>query len=752
MKHKRQRDDDDLEEVKQVLDESAEETGHIEEEEEEVSQLEPMDDDQIVAFCRNEISRGIGGTSYGDDASEDIALSFDYYFGRKPGVSKAYARDQNASRFVSLDIQDAVESTVAEIMPTFQTDELAFYPPEDDKDEVAAKLESDIVNYMLFHECNGYMLLKTCLKDTLLNRNGTAKAWWDRATKVSYETYENVTPMAMMELMQPRSESETIEIVEQESETTTVEMQDELGNSVQMESEIFTIKIKRLTVIEKPVVESVAPEQVIVSGDHDKPSLYDARFTAHENIVTQSYLIERGVSEEVARKLEDYNTNTEEQSRSRTAAEFDYYSEHDSVRHIRVFECYAFLDADGDGIAELRKILISGHNLLANDPVDTVALIGGVTTEVAHKYKGLSLFDKLKDIQDAKAPVMRSIINATQLSSNPRVGVLTGEVNMDDLLTSRTGGNVRMSRTDAIVPLPSAEVPMSSFSFLDLMNGIRRERGGAAIDTATTAQGMENSSEGTVGRVMSAMELLNAELAKTFGETLIRGIFVQLHQVIRENYKGEISAKLRGQWVTSTPSEWKERTGVVVSVGVSNAERARQKGAMREVIELQGVLQQNGSVMFDEAKAYQAIVKSVSLSGIQNPETYFIDPASEEGQAANQGKSQQQQELKAKQDALEQAMAKAQQDIATAEMIKGQASIMSQQVKAENEGLKNQISIMKTQLDDKNKSVDQQLKVREQDLKAEHSDSENAIKLTELELESQRDLSQQNEDNKTDAT
>lgn len=752
MMHSKQRDENDevdkmksamMEATKELDDDNESEMGEFESNESEEKRPE-MTDSEIVAFCNEEIARGIGGTAHGDDSSQDIALAYDYYFGRKPGISKIKARDAKSSRFVSLDVQDAVESVVAEIMPMFDTEQIAYYSPTGQDDEAKAKAETDAVNHVFFNECNGYMLLKTCLKDALINRNSTAKVYWDKSKKVTYEKYDNVQPLGLADILAPRSEGEEIDILEQEVKETSSATIDENGIATES-SEVFEIKLKRTSIVERPVVESVAPEQVIVSGDHNSPELNDVRFVAHESIVTASYLIERGVDKDLIDKLEDYNTSTEEQARSRTAAEFDYFSADESVKNIRVYDISALIDVDRDGIAERRKIILSGSHLLYNEPMDSVQVVGGCTTAVAHKYKGISLFDKLKDIQDSKTPVMRSIIDGTQLSSNPRVGVLTdGSVNIDDFMQSQTGGSVRMTNPNGIFELPRGEVPQSSYDFLAKMDSIRRERGGAAIDTASTAQMLDNSSEGTVSRVMGSLELINAELAMTFAQTLIRGIFVQLHQTIKDNYKGEITSQVRGQWMSSIPSEWGERAAVTVSVGSSKSERQRQKMAMSEIVGYQNQLKQEGSVMFDESKRYSAIIRSISLSGIKNPESFFVDPESEQGKQANQAKQQAQEMQSQLEQEMQNKLTTAQEELAQAEKMKGLAALQSQEVKIENERLKNRISEMKTMLDAKAKSDDVAVKL-------EKIRTDEALKLTELEVAAQTDLSQQNEENKVDS-
>jgi hypothetical protein len=442
-------------------------------------------------------------------------------------------------------------------------------------------------------------------------------------------------------------------------------------------------------------------------------------------------------------KIADYNSNNEALSRSREAEEFDYQSSHDSTQAKRVYEVYILVDFDGDGIAERRKVVIGdGNHLLSNDPWQSVALIGGVATLMPHKYKGISLFERLREIQDTKTPLIRSVVDATQLLANPRTGVITGEVNIDDLLTSRTGGIVRMDNAGAVFPLPQAEVPQSTYSLLAFMNEQRKERGGSAVGMANAANAATGSGgDHSMERVMTAMELTNSLIAKSMGETVIRGIFIELHRLIRENHPGELQARVGAKWIKSTPSEWQSRANVSIQIGSSNAERVRQANVMREALQLQKELAQTGSVMFDEAKSFNTISQIMKLEGVKAPERHFTDPESEEGKQASEAKQQQSQEEQQKQEQMQQVMAKAQSDLAQAEIMKGQAALQSQQAKIQIEGMQQELDRMKAMVDAADKADKTQFNY-------DKLASDEAIALTKLEVEEKRELNKQNEANK----
>lgn len=739
------------------------------------NQFEPMTNDQLASVCLEEIARGIGG-NVSSDSNAEISTALDYYFGRQPGLSKVKAKDKNASRYVSQDVMDAVESTVAELMPSFVTDQIGVYEPEDERDEDMARQETDIVNYLLMEEYDGYTLIQTALKDALLHRNCTVKAYWDERVEVEYEEFEDVPELALVDILTPEDENQPIEVVEQyvseeadlqaeayiNSQKHQLDMQNiqmaaqdpntqqnpEIQQSMQQMQEVmdaaqdkYSIKIKRMTKTGRPVLDALPPENVIVAGEHDSPMLNNVRFCAHEMVVTKSDLIEQGFDPIIVNRLPEYNSSIENISRGRESEEYDYTSAHESTRLVRVFDVYINVDFDGDGIAERRRVILGNNTVMDNDEISEVAMIGGCTTIMPHKYKGISMFDRMRTIQDAKTPVMRSIIDGTQLSSNPRIGVVTGEgTNIDDILSSRTGGVVRTGSANGIFEIPNPQVPQSSYTFLEHMDSIRRYRGGGAVDTAQQAQSVSGDTAHGIERVMSAMELGSAMYARTFGETLLRGIFIELHNILRKNHPGFIQAKVGGRWVQSMPNEWKKRTNVTIHVGSSFSERARQANVMNNIIMTQVGLAETGNVMYSLDKHYRALVDMVRLSGIKNPETYYLDPTSEEGQQAQEVQSQQQLQAKQQQDEMQAKIAEAQQKLAEAEQIKGVAQLKSAEDRAANEGLKNQITALKDQLNSAAKSEELQLK---KDTQADAV----ALKLTELELNAGRDLNEQVDDN-----
>lgn len=709
-----------------------------------------ISDDELVSICMREADNSF----YRD--TDKVSIPLDYYYGRAPALEGC--KDPNASTIISMDVRDSVEATVAEIMPAF-TGNIVSFDAESAEDEEQAKAEADICNYLLMEQYNGMEVLTTGLKDCLLHRNCYGKVYWDRHSVVNYDSYDNVPQYGIEQLMQPRKEGEEVEVVAHEQVDPPQEAMEQYQQQMQQyeqqaqqammqgmepppppeEPQHFSVSLRRTSIVSQPVIESVPPECALIDEALQSVDLDKARFTCHRNIVTRSDLISQGYDREMVEDLSATSyTNIQEYSRNR--GNFIESNLHDSVDNIEVFECYIKIDRDGDGIAEMRRVVIADNRLLDDAEWDDTDMVAGVTCLMPHQHEGVSLFDVLVGIQDTKTDILRTVIDGAALASKQRLEA-TPDVNYDDLLTSTRGGIVRSKRVGSVSLLANPEIPPSVYSTLEMMDKLRRERGGSAVDSSAQTTQIGGDSAHGIERVMSSIELTNAMAARTFSETFVRGIYLRLHALIRKYHQGDISAKIDGQWVSSNPNTWPERDRVSINIGNSQGERLRMAGALGQIQGVQNMMLEKQMITTSSDKLYASSVDMAEYLGVNNPEKYFIDPNSEEGQQAAQQQQQQQEEQaeqaekdKQFQEQLQSQTVQAQVQVAQAEMGKAQAQMQNNQ-------LKHQIDQLKQQLDQAKTGADLQME-------QEKMDRQTALDLLKMELEAQKELDVQLATNK----
>jgi len=269
---------------------------------------------------------------------------------------------------------------------------------------------------------------------------------------------------------------------------------------------------------------------------------------------------------------------------------------------------------------------------------------------------GMSLFDKIKMTQDIKTAVTRQWLDNANANNNRRMVALEGAVNMDDLLNSKPGGRIRVTQLDAVRPIEISDIGPSCQMLLQYQDSVRSEMGGAALDLASAEAQMVGSQVGSQGldRAYSVKEQLAAMMTRNFSETLIRSTYLLVHQCLREWYELPIMAKVGDKWQEISPQQWQPRTRINVKIGLSAGERQRKTMALGQVLQHQIQIMQMGQsgVLADLSGVHNALMDWCKSAELENPEQYFIDPASEAAQQAAQAASKSQQEQAAKQEAM----------------------------------------------------------------------------------------------------
>jgi len=172
-------------------------------------------------------------------------------------------------------------------------------------------------------------------------------------------------------------------------------------------------------------------------------------------------------------------------------------------------------------------------------------------------------------------------------------------------------------------------------------------------------------------------------VAKSIVESLIKPIYRKLHALLREHYTGQIEMPTSQGWVSTNPSSWNPRTELVVSMGMSVGERGTRIGALQAIKADHAQDQQSGmqGIMSSPETLYRARVDLLRLSGIPNPEQYYIDPSSPQAQQAMQQQQQSAQQQAQEAQQKEQQMMQFQYSLMTdIEKVKAEAKLQAQQM------------------------------------------------------------------------
>jgi hypothetical protein len=275
--------------------------------------------------------------------------------------------------------------------------------------------------------------------------------------------------------------------------------------------------------------------------------------------------------------------------------------------------------------------------------------------------RGVSLYDKLRQIQDINTGLERALMDNATAVNQARIAYLDGKVNTEDLDSRRADRSIRVrasvpSIDHALKPIVIPDMSQGLLANIQYQRQVRAEMGGAALEMAT-GQLRLNERMGSQGldRAYSVMEQLSAHMTRMIAITLIRSSFLLAHETIRRDFSaGEIVFKRAGRWEQIDPAKWPKRRSLTIKVAKSPNERTRRATALNDVLTKQITMAQSGmdEVLVNLDGFHHALIDYCRAQDLPNPEKYWIDPLDPNSVKARDMKSQSAQAEKQKQDQL----------------------------------------------------------------------------------------------------
>jgi len=584
-----------------------------------------MTDDELASKLSNEIESASG--NFNTELSEQREDAMKYYLGEKFGNEI-----EGRSEIVTTDVRDTIEYIMPSLMRIFTThNNVAEFEPQGPEDVEMAQQATDYVNYVFNKQNNGFKVLYDAFKDALISKTGVIKHFWEEKTEVSKENYTNLTEIEYQSILA----NDDMEVIEHTEVIIQKQQVDDFGNLISPAIVEHDVKVKKTKTDGQVRVLSVPPEEFLVS--RRATSVEDASFVCHRVKKSVSDLILEGYPKSLVDELPSYTQNNAEFNEERIAR-FSYDDDSSPgdegegpSRKVWLEECYMHIDYDNDGIAELRKITKGGHIILDNEEIDSIPFSTICPLPIPHKFHGMSIADTVQDIQLIKSTIMRNLLDNMYLTNNARYAVLAGQVELDDLLSSKPGGIVRMRAPGAVTALPTPQIQPYAFDMVRYLDGIREERSGVS----KMSQGLNPdvlTSHVTSGAISAATEsaMQRIELiARIFAETGIKDLFRNIYSLVQRYEDRQKMAYLNGKFVPIDVSRWKEKLNCTVNVGVGSGSQQSKTQTMGSIMQIiQGLVQNGGmgSIVTPE-NIYNAVSEFIAQSGYKNADQFISNPA-----------------------------------------------------------------------------------------------------------------------------
>lgn len=613
--------------------------------------MSKLSSSDLVAIIRAHRADALGADD--GDLATQRADALNHYHGRPYGNEV-----EGRSQVVSRDLAEAVDWALPGIMKVFlQSGTIAEFAPVGPEDEQLAQQESDYLNLVMMRDNPGFMVLHDAVKDTLLLKNGYVKHWWEVEEKTSEETYTGLTSeqitMMLADLEQKGQKVEIVAASPVESVSMPTPVAGAMGS---MPLEVWDVRLKVTRKAGRLIWMAVPSEEVRVSKKC-RGSLQDSPFTEHVTKKTRSDLIEMGMPRDFVEGLNGYSERNTYSTQATARDSVDDESEtieqawaDRSMDEIEYCEAYLKIDYDGDGVAELRKIVTVSDQIPPgedwNEQIQAVPLTSFVAKRVPHRHVGESLDDELADLQEIMTVLKRQLLDNIYRVNNSEMAI-NEDANLRDFMTSTPGGIKRIKGSGpvgiAFAPIVTPPIIDKILPVLDYVERSKETRTG--ISKATTGLDPDVLQQTTKGAFMENLNRASQKMemiARMLAETGVKESVLQCHAILMRHQDIARNVQLRGQWVPVNPQQWKDRTDLVVKVGLGTGSEEDKRTKLGMLSQLQGQLLQAlaSAPPIVYAKMYAMFEDISKTLGADTPEKYAVAPGGPEHQQLMQERKQ----------------------------------------------------------------------------------------------------------------
>jgi len=375
-------------------------------------------------------------------------------------------------------------------------------------------------------------------------------------------------------------------------------------------------------------IHNIPPEEFTFNSDLASQSIKDASFVQREVFKTISQIREMGyqIEDDIEDDGEDYYSYTERSNRNENYRTIQGTSGEGASRMVMFKTAHCRYDANGDGIAELLRIVRIGDTILEMEETEEIPYSAVHCHVIPHRFAGVASADVVVPIQDLKTTLWRQALDNIYGINSNRVFV-SNRVDLDDMLSNPLGGIVRVDSETAhghVAPAPITPIIGVIQPMIEYADTVKENRTGfTRYSSGMDANSLNKTATG-ISKIMEAANQRLEMMARTFAETGIKDLMIGLHGVVKRNATKEETIRLRNKWVNVDPRNWRTRVDMTVSVGLGTGDRQQQIQQMQILGQVQQMVMPLG--LANPKTIFNALRRGVEAMGYKDVGQFFVEP------------------------------------------------------------------------------------------------------------------------------
>ena len=561
-----------------------------------------------------------------DQIDEERADATDYYLGNSPS-----AQSSMQSEFVSTDVRDSVLFMLPSIMRTFfGTNKVVEFIPHGPEDIEVAKQQTEYINYIIQQKNPGFKVMYDVFKDALIRKTGYVKAYWDDTISASTHEYTNISPEAYQALMLDPD----VEMVKEKVEMQSMTLFDQVtGEEIVQETPAsYDVTIRRVKAKDQVCIEAVPTEEILIS--RYARDLHSSPYVAHRMIKTVSDLVAMGYDKEEMEQYAGSGSQVDAESYELEQARNPYADftgvdrADNNSKNVLYVEHYVFYDLDGDGIDERVRVCTVGNglNIVNTIPWDDLPITLFCPDPEPHTSIGSCPADYLMPIQAAKSQIMRDTLDSLGHAIFPRMGIVEGQVNIDDVLNTDIGQPIRMRAPGMVQPFTVPFVGKEAFPVLSYLDESKENRTGVSKASAgLNADALQSSTASAVSATMSGAQGRIELICRHFADGM-KDLFKLVNSLVIKHQEGQDVMRLNNDFIPVDPRYWDTDKDMVVNVAISKSSDEEKFQVLTAMAQKQEqILQTLGpnNPLVNLQQYANTLTKMIEMAGFKDATTFI---------------------------------------------------------------------------------------------------------------------------------
>lgn len=558
-----------------------------------------------------------------DFISSDLAImrmNADKYYQGETSVP----HEEGRSAVIITAVRDGVNAVLPSIARIFtQNDVVAEFYSDDEEDQEICRQATLYVN-SVYHKFGGYQCIIHGTTDALKAKVGVVKVQLEKQPIGGHTISDELTQDELDEVDKDEN-SELTEISEPISDPLTGEQR---WNAV----------VRRQSYKNVWHLDPVPPEEFIIS--RGATTIESARLVGTLQTMRVYEAVAMGLDpdelfQHAGSTFDGGTASSEDQERKKyydgsktlgaTVLPDDWMSQ-----DVTIGDIYLRIDADGDGYAELRRIITAGSNfdILFDEPTYCVPLAAFKDVLQPHMFFPISMAEDLMQDQDAQTALFRSILDNAALTNSPQRAINENMANLEDAKNGEIGAIIRTKGPNAIEELTVPFMAGTTLPVLEYMGRVSEQRTGITkLSQGLNPDALQSTTKIAANAAIAAADARLEMKVRNIGETGIKDLFLIIMKIAMTELKGEQSVRTADDKFEDVyPDLWHDHVSVRLGVGLGNGRIEEKSQAIDQIIPIQTQIMMTlgmANPICGWVELRNTLKKKLALAGYKNVGEFF---------------------------------------------------------------------------------------------------------------------------------